>query len=350
MSIILDQKYLFEISSRLLQFKRVGDHLWNFRCPICGDSQVSSTKARGYVFVAPDRQGLLFKCHNCGVSTTFGHFLESTFPDAYSRYKFERILELKEAGLLEDRPREKAPTTDYSFFKAKSDFVLEDEILAPLTRIDKLPDGHPAKEYVRGRLIPRDKWRLLYYSDDFMGYVNSFKAGKFSNPFKEERLIIPYFDEHGRVFAMQGRALDPEASVRYFTVKVDDNAERVFGIERLNYSKPIYITEGPIDSLFLPNALAVSGSSFESPFVEGLKTNATLVFDNEPRSPQICKLIHRMLVKGFRVCLWNANITFKDINEGILAGFTADEIVDIIERSSVKGVAGLARFSLWKKC
>ena len=236
------------------------------------------------------------------------------------------------------------------FFKAKSDFVLEDEILAPLTRIDKLPDGHPAKEYVRGRLIPRDKWRLLYYSDDFMGYVNSFKAGKFSNPFKEERLIIPYFDEHGRVFAMQGRALDPEASVRYFTVKVDDNAERVFGIERLDYSKPIYITEGPLDSLFLPNALAVSGSSFESPFVEGLKTNATLVFDNEPRSPQICKLIHRMLVKGFRVCLWNANITFKDINEGILAGFTTDEIVDIIERSSVKGVAGLARFSLWKKC
>ena len=350
MSVILDQKYLLEVSARLLQFKSVGDHLWNFRCPICGDSHVSSTKARGYVFVAPDRKGLLYKCHNCGVSTTFGRFLESAFPDAYTRYKFERILELKEAGLLEEKPKTILPATDYSFFKTKADFLFEDETLAPLTRVDKLPDGHPCKEYVRGRLIPRDKWRLLYYCDDFMGYVNSLKPGKFSKPFKEERLVIPYFDDHGRVFAFQGRALDADSKVRYFTIKLDDTADRIYGTERVNYGKPIYITEGPLDSLFLPNALAVSGSTFESPFVEKLKTNATLVFDNEPRSPQICKLIHRMLTKGFRVCLWNATVTFKDINEGILAGFTPEEIVDIIERSSVKGVAGLARFSLWKKC
>lgn len=350
MSLILDQKYLLEVSSRLEQFKVVGDHLWNFRCPICGDSHVSSTKARGYCFVAPDRQGLLYKCHNCGVSTTFSKFLEGTFPDAYSRYKFERILELKEAGILEDKPKAKLPQTDYSFFKTKHDFVFEDEILKSLTRVDKLPDGHPCKEYVRGRLLPESTWRLLYYTPDFMGYVNSFKPGKFTKPFKEERLIIPYFDEHGRVFAMQGRSLDPNAVVRYFTIKVDDSAERVFGIERVNYGKPIYITEGPIDSLFLPNALAVSGSSFESSYVEGLKATATLVFDNEPRSPQICKLIRRMLTKGFRVCLWNSNVSFKDINEGILSGFTTEEIVSIIEESSVKGVAGLAKFSLWKKC
>lgn len=350
MSIILDQKYLLEVSSRLSQFKIVGDRLWNFRCPICGDSHVSSTKARGYVFVAPDQKGFLYKCHNCGVSTTFSRFLESTFPDAYARYKFERILELKEAGLLEERRVEREPTTDYSFFKTKRDFVFEDSVLAPLTRVDKLPDDHPCKVYVRGRLLPERTWRLLYYCDDFMGYVNSLKPGKFAKPMPEERLVIPYFDDHGRVFAFQGRALDPSAKVRYFTIKLDESAERIYGTERLNYAKPIYITEGPLDSLFLPNALAVSGSSFECSFVEGLKANATLVFDNEPRSPQICKLIQRMLTKGFRVCLWNANVTFKDINEGILSGLTAEEILDIIEASSVRGVAGLARFSLWKKC
>lgn len=350
MSIALDEKYLFEISSRLGQFKKVGERLWNFRCPICGDSRQSSTKARGYVYVAPDRRELLYKCHNCGISVTFSHFLEASFPELYNRYRFERIQELRELGLLEDRPKEKEIETDYSLFRTKRDFMFEDEVLKPLIRVDRLPDNHPCKEYVRSRLIPENRWKLLYYCKDFVQYVNSLLPEKFKTYFKEERLVIPYLNEHGKVVAFQGRALDPNIKVRYYTIKLDASSERIFGMERLDYSKPIYITEGPIDSLFLPNALAVSGSSFDTPFVEGLKANATIVFDNEPRSPQICKLVRRMLTRGFRVCLWDENISFKDVNEGILSGLTSEEIVDIIERSSVKGLVGLTRFAHWKKC
>jgi len=46
----IEQKYLLIASSQLQQFKKKGDHLFNFRCPYCGDSQKSKTKARGFVF------------------------------------------------------------------------------------------------------------------------------------------------------------------------------------------------------------------------------------------------------------------------------------------------------------
>ena len=36
---IIDSKYIGLVSSRLQKFKRVKANLYNFRCPICGDSR-----------------------------------------------------------------------------------------------------------------------------------------------------------------------------------------------------------------------------------------------------------------------------------------------------------------------
>ena len=60
----IDQKYLLLVSPQLKLFKKKSDGLYNFRCPYCGDSQKSRTKARGYVF--RKKNDLFYKCHNCG--------------------------------------------------------------------------------------------------------------------------------------------------------------------------------------------------------------------------------------------------------------------------------------------
>ena len=69
---IIDSKYIGLVSSRLQKFKRVKPNLFNFRCPICGDSQKHKNKARGYFYQVKTNTN--FKCHNCGASQSFNNF------------------------------------------------------------------------------------------------------------------------------------------------------------------------------------------------------------------------------------------------------------------------------------
>ena len=73
---IIDSKYIGLISSRLQKFKRVKSNLYNFRCPICGDSQKHKNKARGYFYQIKTNTN--FKCHNCGASLSFNNFLKQS--------------------------------------------------------------------------------------------------------------------------------------------------------------------------------------------------------------------------------------------------------------------------------
>jgi len=84
----IDTKYVNLLSSRLLLFKRKNEGLYNFRCPFCGDSQKSKTKARGYFY--QKRTDLFFRCHNCGESTTFSNFLKKLDGVLYKDYALER--------------------------------------------------------------------------------------------------------------------------------------------------------------------------------------------------------------------------------------------------------------------
>ena len=85
----IEQKYLLLASSRLQQFKRKGDYLWNFRCPYCGDSKTNKTKARGYVF--RKESNLIYKCHNCGHGTNMPNFIKDRDQKLYSEYCLEKF-------------------------------------------------------------------------------------------------------------------------------------------------------------------------------------------------------------------------------------------------------------------
>lgn len=338
----VDVKYANMLSPRLRNYKRKSEYLWNFSCPVCGDSSKNKLKARGYIYKV--KMGLFVKCHNCGYGTNIGNLIKYLDPVMYQEYVLENY---KEGGA----PRSAHKDTEVAIPDIlKAPDVGQDSILDPIKRLDTLRPDHPAVKYVLNRKIPSRFLSMLYFAPKFKHYVNTVIPDKFKMENDEHpRLIIPYFNRHGKCFAFQGRAFGKEEP-KYYTIKVDDTEEKIFGLDRVNFAKRIYITEGPLDSLFIPNAIAVSGSSFGSPTVEALKTNATVIYDNEPRSKDLTKLIKKTIDRGFAVCLWPEATEEKDINDMILAGKTPEEILDIINSNTYSGAEARLRFAVWRKC
>ncbi len=335
----IDIKYLNLISSSLPMFKKKGDFLWNFRCPYCGDSKRSRTKARGFVY--RKKNDLFFKCHNCGVGTTLGKLIKHIDSKTYDDY----ILERYRKGVKSNNPEPE--------FKFNEPVFRTKGVLKSLDPISKLPENHPAKQIIEKRCLPPKSLSDLYLCKSFYKFTNSLVPNKFpSLDGDHPRLVIPFRDENGKIFAYQGRAFGKEQP-KYITIILDHNKDKVFGLDTVTKDKPVLVVEGPLDSLFLDNCIAVAGASFRSPLsIEGrLMQNGelTIIYDNEPRNKEICKQIERSINQGQRVVLWPESMKHKDINDMIVAGYTKEQIQDIIRNSTFSGAAAQLRFAEWRK-
>jgi hypothetical protein len=223
----------------------------------------------------------------------------------------------------------------------------EVNIVEELPTIAELPEAHPAKKYVVKRKIPEKYFDILHLCMEFISLVNKVKPNTFNN-FKGEhpRLIIPFYDTTGNLFAFQGRAFGDEQP-KYLTIKLDETKQKVYGLERINFQKHIYITEGPIDSLFLDNCLAAAGADLT------LKTspeNITYIFDNEPRNKEIVKRMYKVIDNNYNIFMWPDNIKSKDINDLIISGKTISEIQNIISTNTHNKLSALTKLNSWKKC
>ena len=327
----IDTKYLNIISPYLQQFKKKGDNLWNFRCPYCGDSQKSRTKARGFVF--RKKNDLFFKCHNCGVGASLGNLVKTIDSKTYKDYIMERYKKGVETH--------SSPQPEFHFnapvFRKKG-------ILEGLKSIKSLPDDHPARQIVERRKLPLESLSDLYLCESFYKFTNTIIKGKFPSLGGDHpRLIIPFRGEDGEVFAYQGRAFGDEQP-KYITIKIDADHDKIFGLDKVDKSKPILVVEGPLDSLFLDNCIAVAGADFNN--MEG---DLTVIYDNEPRNKEINKQIEKTIDQGKSVCLWPDTMRYKDINDMIIAGYPKEEIQEIITKNTLSGVAAKLRFAEWRR-
>ena len=334
MSNYVDLKYINILSARLEQFKQKGKNLFNFRCPYCGDSQKDKTKARGYLYAV--KNDMFYKCHNCGIGTNMPNFIKDRDQKLYSEYCFEKF--------------KKKPKKEEVDFKPKFDKVIATPDIG--IKISELDDKHPAKKFVLDRKIPEDKLDLLYFCDKFMTLVNKVKPGTFKNTDKDyPRLIIPFYDESGKLFAFQGRAFT-NTKLRYITIKIDEDAPKIFGLDTLDMTKPFYVVEGPIDSMFLPNCIAMAGSDIKvsamgdvsSAMQDGI---GTMVFDNEPRNLEIIKRMERVIDYGWKICIWPDHVKQKDINDMVNAGIT--EISEMINKFTYQGLLAKTQLAIWRK-
>jgi hypothetical protein len=320
-------KYLNLLSPRLQKYKQKKRNLWNFRCPICGDSQRNKNKARGFVFEL--KGDLVFKCHNCGISMPVGKLIEKMDPSLYKQYRMEKF--------------QKKPQIDMRKVKrvVSSTPVFKKNILGDLIKINDLNNSHPAREYLLNRKLPTS---ALYYTEKFKEWTNSLKPDTFPDTNQDEgRIIIPFRTKEGDVFGFQGRSLS-STGLRYITVLLEEDQPKIFGLDTIDYDKTIYITEGPLDSLFLKNCVAMAGADVSRFVTTGNRT--VFIYDNEPRNTEITKRIEKHIGNGDSVVIWPKNISQKDINDMVLAGHN---VTDIVESSIYTGLSATLKFNEWKK-
>jgi len=327
---MIDVQYLYNISSRLDRFKKKSRNLFNFRCPYCGDSKKNKSKARGFVYAVKNEY--FYKCHNCSKGTTLGKLIEYIDPQIYKQY----VIEKYKSG---NNNTVKEP--EFKFEPVKFD----DKTLKDLTRFDKIPN-HPAyKMFIENRHL-KDYHDKLYVTWHFYDWVNKLIPNKFPNVKEDHpRVIIPFLDVDNKMFAFQGRAFGDEEP-KYITIKLDENKRRIYGLDRLDINKTIYITEGPIDSLFLPNAIAVAGSDLE---IKKLKRKAVYVFDNEPRNREITQKMEKLIEKNYNICIWPKSLKYKDINDMVMSGMTPVEIQGIIDNNTFSKLSAHQQLVNWKE-
>ena len=329
----IDVKYINLCSSLLERFKQKHTNLWNFRCPICGDSKKSKTKCRGFVY--EKRNKYFYKCHNCNYGTSFNRFLEKISPALHKNYITEQY---KENAWGEKDESKSIPEFN---FVPEFNYVLQG-----MDSISSLTTDHPAKNYLKNRLIPERYFRDLYLCKEFKKWTNSIIPNKFGSlEHDAPRLVIPFFDCKHNIIGYQGRSFDPKEQAKYITIKMKGVDNLIYGEERININKKIYCVEGPLDSLFLPNCLAIAGLNFK-----GVKLSNVIVLDNERRNVQIVDALKKLIINGYSVCIWPDSVKEKDINEMIISGKTTDDIVEIIDNNTYSGLQANFQLSQWKRC
>jgi hypothetical protein len=343
MPIHIDTKYINLLSPRLDRFQWKKQSLAVCRCPMCGDSQKSKSKARFYLY---EKKGSFScKCHNCDYSATLSWLLKTLDPNLYKQYTFEV---LKETGVSHGR------THAHADAPAHAPVRREDKILSLLPRLDSLPNDHPAVMWATKRRLPKESLSRLYYSENYGEWAKNIDPDVQAGD--DERIVIPILDTDGKVVGAQGRIIGsskPDRStIRYLTVKADKDAGKTwYGLDRCDPKKQVIVVEGPLDSLFLDNCVAMVGLSDATNIPEELKDSDLIyALDNEPRNKQVGEAMERLLEDGHKVCVWSEKFRgLKDINDMVLAGNGRTNIQYDIIRNSFSGLAGHIALKRWAK-
>lgn len=336
----LISKYIGIVSSRLEKFKRKGPNLYNFRCPICGDSGVSKSKARAYIY---EKSGKLnFHCHNCNATMSAKNFIKMLDQNAYNEMQLERLQDQKSPAQIE-----------YEEFveKLKKPVFLKSGPLKGLKKVSQLSHNDRVKLFVSDRKIPNPYHAKLFSCPNFKTFTNNLVPGKFEKESlirDETRLLIPFFDKDKNLHAYQGRAIGNSA-VKYITIILDETVPKLYGLDTVNLNKTTYVFEGPIDSMFIRNSIATAGGDLVSSLSKLAKDNMVIVYDNEPRNKDTIKKLDKAIISGYNVCIWPENLEHKDVNDMILAGLSAEFIEYIIKKNTYRDLTAKLALTKWSK-
>ena len=335
----IDRKWISIVGQQLDQFKWTGNGVANCRCPICGDSQTSHTKARGYFLVS---NGLyLYKCHNCGKAMPFHAFLKNEFPAIYDDYKLDAF----ESSMFSGSTTPALPD------------IGTDEPTVSISDIENavcmtdVSCDHRGYQYLINRHVPTEQLKRVYFTDDFRRSVTeTTRSSRYKKLPRDERILLPLRDEKGKLIGMQGRRIADGKSPKYITIKFDPEAPKVFGLDVVDKTKPIIVVEGPLDALFLPNAIAICGGDVNHSLRPLMQTSDVYVaLDNERRNPDTVARMKAALLMGFHVVFWQYDQTHNDINDMVIAHGRRDVIKHIADHA-YSGEAGKLELQTWKRC
>jgi len=331
---LIDSKYVGLVSSRLQKFKQVKTGLYNFRCPYCGDSQRHKSKARGYIYKLKNDHN--YKCHNCGISRTFTNFLKDFDVVLYDQYVMERY----KSGITGKNSN--TPNPNFQFEKP----VFEKKYEINLPTIAELNTEHPAKVYLQDRKIPDKFLNQLYYCENFKKWTNEQKYTFESIDQDEPRIIIPLINNR-EIIGFQGRSLNKNSKIKYITIILDENQPKIYGLDNVDWNKTVYITEGPIDSMFIDNAIAMVGADIDKMFlISNFNVDFVIVYDNEKRNKQIVERMEKAIDLKLSIVIWPSNVNEKDINDMVLSGL---DVNSMLKSNRYSGLEAKTKLISWKR-
>ena len=326
----IEDKYIGLFSVRLNKFVKK-NKVYNFRCPYCNDSQRYKNKARGYLY--PVKDSYNFKCHNCSKSTSFSNFLKDIDSTLYDSYLLEKFRNTGKKELrLELSPPKQKPKFETKYFDLPTVYSLNKE--------------HFARYYLEKRCIPEEKLKQLYYCENFKEWVNTQKQTFKTIKHDEPRIIIPLIYQ-GNIFGFQGRSLSKNSNAKYITILLNEDIPKIYGLDDIDWSKNVYVLEGPIDSMFVKNSIAMTGADVSVKSIPNYsQTDFIFVYDNEKRNKEIIARMEKTIQDGHSIVIWPNDLKYKDVNDIVIAGLNPEEI---IHQNTFKGLEARAKLIGWKR-
>jgi len=326
----IEKKYIGMISTRLDKFSQKNNDTFNFRCIYCGDSKKSQSTKRGYLYSIKDTFN--FRCHNCGKSISFKNFLKDIDTSLHDQYVLEKFkgTRTKEIKLKSVTPKK----------------IIKKHFDLPL--ISELNTEHPARKYLEQRRIPKDKLNTLYFSETFKEWTNAQKETFSSKSLRydEPRIIIPLVRD-GIIFGFQGRSLSKNSKLKYITIILNEEYSKIYGLDDINWNQNVYVVEGPFDSMFIPNSVAMAGADLNVSEIENKKDiDFIFIYDNEKRKREIVDRMEKVIDKGHSIVIWPNDLNFKDVNDMILEDIP---VMDIIKNNTFRGLQAKIKFNGWKR-
>ena len=318
----IDSKFIGLLSSRLQKFKRVKSNLYNFRCPICGDSKKNKSKTRGYLYAV--KANTNFKCHNCGASMSLNNFIKEIDPTLHKQYTMEKF---------------KSGHTGRNFVSEEPVFKFEAPKFKTKIKLPKASENPSAAGYLTARKLDPENF---YYAKHFKEFANSIKHTFDDTRYEEQRIIIPLYYKKNLI-GFQGRSIDPNP-IKYITVMINDESPKIYGLDNIRTDAPVYVTEGPFDSTFIPNAIAMCGA--DADVRKWGISDPVWIYDNEPRNREITNRISKTIDSGESVVIWPDNIDDKDINDMVMSGL---DVESVIKSNTYSGLEAKLKFTTWKK-
>lgn len=322
----LETKYATLISPLVRNFKAKSGMVWQFSCPICGDSQTRKHLARGYIY--PKDNELRYTCHNCGINMSFPFFLKKLNPNLYKHYKLEKF-----------KPKKFIDVGVESYKKihqkeSKKKGTIE-ELFSPLSE--------KANQYLDDRQISK-RDDIFFISD--ISLVKKYLPNEDVDLPKDERIIFPIRNRKKEIVGISARSINPKEKMRYVLLKLKEEP-LIFGLDKIDISKQVYVVEGAIDSLHLENAVAVNGSDLKKVSEIIPKENQILIFDNQPKNKEIIKKMLSACEEGHKLVIWPKNLLEKDINQ--MNKIYGIEKINEWLKNIYKGMACKMKIIDWKR-
>lgn len=341
----IDRKYLLLASGYLQGWKDMGQDRFNCRCPICGDSQKNKHKRRGYFFTHDG--GVVYKCHNCGVSKGLQGFLNDINPELAQQYRMDKFMGAREEEKTQEESRIRS-----QFHVDTSRLTRARNVLDDLEPISALDEFHPVRRYLEGRKIPAEFMKDLRLVPNIQSFITRLPGYEETKMPAKAAVAIPFFDDSKNLLYIQFRLMDHPA-LRYFTADIAKSENKIWGLDRVDWNRRVYVCEGPLDAMFMDNGLAVAGASVLSIrkyLQQRCQKGYTLVFDRDYiYNAEIFALLSQAINENESVVLYDRSVVGKDINDIVMEkNWSRQELMKYLEAQTKTGLAAKLELSSFK--